>query len=203
MRLDEESETVKVDVKDKRIISFLAENSRIPLTKMCRNVMLSRDAVDYRIRRLTQKGVLLNCVPVVNWNAFGFNTFHAFMVLDESYKDKIGRLVSDLKKHPNTVSVLEYSDRWDLEWTLVARNVVEYDEVTSEIVHKYHDVILERDSLEVIRSYTSLHIPYGFYGGRKKVFPAYKGAEIDRKDLEIVNMLAKDCRISTYAIGGL
>ncbi len=201
MRLDEDVETVKVDVKDRKLIGLLSENSRTPLTKMRKTVMLSRDAVDYRMKRLTQKGVLLNCVPVINWHAFGFNTFHAFMVLDESYKSKITSLVSDLKKHPNTVSVLEYSDRWDLEWTLVAKNVVEYDEVTSKVVHKYHDVILERDSLEVIKHYSTLELPYSFYNGKKKIFPAYKGAAVDRKDLEIINILAKDCRTSTYSIG--
>lgn len=201
MRLDEDAETVKVDVKDRKLIGLLAENSRMPLTKMCKAVMLSRDAVDYRMKRLAQKGVLLNCVPVVNWRALGFNTFHAFMVVDESYKSKITNLVSDLKKHPNTVSVLEYSDRWDLEWTLIAKNVVEYDEVTSEIVHKYYDVILERDSLEVIKHYIALDMPYSFYNGKKKIFSAYKGAAIDRKDLEIINVLAKDSRTSTYSIG--
>jgi len=201
MRINEDSEKVDIDAKDKRIIGALAENSRLPLTRMRREVMLSRDSVDYRIKRLTKAGVLLKFVPSINRQAFGFNTFHAFMVIDEANKGKHQKLLSELKDHPNTVSVLEYSDRWDIEWTLIARDIREYDLVTSEIVHKYHDILLERDSLEVIKYYNTINLPYGFYQGKKKTSLEYKETKLDRKDVEILNILAKDCRASTYVIG--
>jgi len=201
MRINEDSEKVKTDVKDRKIIGLLAENSRLPLTRMCKAAMLSRDAIDYRISRLAQKGVLLKCTPSINRRAFGFNTFHAFMVVDESSKEKIGKLITELKNHPNTISLMEYSDRWDIEWTLTARNAIEYDEVTSAVVHKYHDTLLERDSMEVIKHYTTIHLPYGFYNGKRKVFPEYKKYYMDNKDTDILRMLSEDCRTSTYTMG--
>ena len=46
---------IKIDVKDRKIMSILAQDSRAPLSKISKTVLLSRDAVDYRIKKHIEK----------------------------------------------------------------------------------------------------------------------------------------------------
>jgi len=48
----------KLDVKDKKILSILSANSRIPLTQLAKKVGLSRDAVNYRIKNYEKNGII-------------------------------------------------------------------------------------------------------------------------------------------------
>ena len=74
----EATKPVKIDEKDRKILTLLSENSRIPLTKLTKTVKLSRDAVDYRIKRLMDKGVIVRFFPLIDFKKFGYTLYHVF-----------------------------------------------------------------------------------------------------------------------------
>lgn len=198
-------EDIKLDVKDKRILSLLSENSKTPLTQIAKKVQLSRDAVDYRIKRLEEKGLILKFFANLNYDKLGYYTFHIFLLIDELDKKQQYNLIDYLKEHPNIVSVIEYSDRWDLEMVLLAKSLLEFDRLISEIAGKFPDIILEKDKLEIIRRYNSSYIPplLREKGHEKEVIKQEEvpTVKVDDKDLQILNILCEDCRTSTYEIG--
>ena len=57
---------VKIDSKDKKILSLLSLNARIPLTQISKKVSLSRDAVNYRITNLEKSGTIQGYRVVVD-----------------------------------------------------------------------------------------------------------------------------------------
>jgi DNA-binding Lrp family transcriptional regulator len=201
-----EVEKVKIDLRDKKILAFLSEDGRMPVSEIAKKLALSRDGVNYRINRLVKLGVIKKFFPIINLKKFCFNTFHVFMLLDELEKAQHNKLISDMVNHPNTVSVREYSDSWDIELIFIARNIKEMDEILMEIISKNPKVVLEKDKLEVIKGYNSIHLPYSFYGNIKKSFEwkdrkSDKKVELDAKDWKILDLLSKNCRMSTYEIG--
>ena len=205
-RIDE-SENIprlKIDIKDKRIISFLLDDCRTPLTKIAKAVRLSRDAVDYRIRKLQRHGVILSFSPLYHLKNLGFNKYHTFFLLAEKQKGRQKELLKYLRDHPNTRSIIEYSARWDLEFVVVARNVQEYDLIITEIMNLFSDLIQNKKKMLIIENYHSVHLPYHFYSRFREPLIVKKKdnyVDVDDKDIKILEILSKDARISTYKLG--
>jgi len=205
-RIDESSNEkgVKVDVKDRKILSFLSENARMPLTKIAKKVRLSRDGVNYRIKRMIDKGIILRFFSIVDLTVFGYYTFHIFVLLDEINQKRQEEMKSYLMKHPNVKSLLEYSDRWDLEISIIARSVQEYDDIVNDISSRFPDIILEKEKLEIIKGYSSMHLPQAFFQKEDDLMhyshKRMHTKKADDTDLKILSYLSMDAKASTYEL---
>lgn len=197
-RVSSEAEPVKVDARDKKIIAMLLGDSRMQASEIAKNVLLSRDAVSYRINRLVEQGVILGFVPKISLSAFGYNVFHVYLLLDEKKKAKHAALANFLLTHPNTLSVMGYTDTWDTEWVVGAKNLREFDVIITGLLTQFSDVILETEKLAVIRTYTYGHAPGSLLGkeGTKNI--SASRVELDDKDLKLLLELCTNCRQSSY-----
>ena len=86
-------EKLKLDLKDKKILSLLSINSRIPLTQLSKKVALSRDAVNYRIKNYEKKGVIQGYRTMVDLGKFDYKANHLFIKLNnppQEIEQKIG-----------------------------------------------------------------------------------------------------------------
>ncbi len=205
-RIDESVsiQPAKLDMKDRRIISFLLEDCRMPLTKIAKAVRLSRDAVDYRIKKLQRDGIILCFSPLYHLNNLGFNKYHTFFLLGGGNKGRQKELIDHLKSHPNTRDIIEYSARWDLEFVMIAKDVQEYDRIITEIMNNFSDIIQNKKKMLIIENYHSVHLPYHFYSRFREPLvmkKIEKQTEVDKTNLKILEILSTDARISTYKIG--
>ncbi|PIY60283.1 hypothetical protein COY95_02555, partial [Candidatus Woesearchaeota archaeon CG_4_10_14_0_8_um_filter_47_5] len=140
---------VKIDIKDKRILTLLAEDSRMPISQIKKKVQLSRDAIDYRIKRLMEKGVLIRCFSVVNLKQFGYHKFHVFFLTDEREPEaEHKRFVDYLIGLPFVRNIIEYTDRWDYEIVMVAKDVIDFDNKMTQITNQFPNLIIEKDKMQ-------------------------------------------------------
>lgn len=197
------SET-KLDLKDKKILSMLSENSRTPLNAIAKKVRLSRDAVDYRIKSLVKEGVIMLFFPIINLEKFGYDTFHIFFLVDEMDKKQQEEFLVFLQNNQNVKNIIEYSDRWDYEVVIVAKSLREFDDIVSDITSKFPQLIFEKEKMQVIKGYNSIHLPLKFYeqSGHKieEEILSDKKIKLDEIDLEILKMLSKNCRTPSVRI---
>ena len=198
----EAAKLVKIDEKDRKILSALSENSRIPLTQLTKTVKLSRDAVNYRINRLMEKGVIVRFFPIIDFKKFGYTLYHVFLNLDEAKPEKQQKLFEELESHPNVYSVITYSDTWDLEIVFAAKSIEEFDEIMIDFSTKYSDLILEKIVLETVKNYGAVFLPKEITGKQSELFRKKRElvSEIDKKDIAILKLLCKDARMSGYEI---
>ncbi len=204
-RINEVSELrVKLDAKDKKILCMLAQDGREHLSKIAKEVRLSKDSIRYRLRKLRQNGVIVKYYPTVDLTKVGYYTYHVLVLIDEKNKERRDEFVEYLVNHPNTKTLMQYTSQWDLNWGLVARNVREFDRVVSEVMDLFKDIIKEKDNLEIVRGYHSTNLPNKFYKEAKKSFSVVgkkpKKIKIDKKDLKILRELCENCRASSYKI---
>ncbi len=200
---EERRKPVKLDVRDKKILILLSENARMSLSTIAKKVHLSRDTVHYRIRRMEKLGVIIRYFPELDFKKIGYNVYHLFLLIDETDQVARAALIETMKNHPNTLSLIEYSDRWDFEWIVAAKNIEEFDMVVTDLHAKFSNVITERNKLLVIHPYFTTVLLYETNKEKNKPF-IKETKEIhyrpDKKDLEIVEALTEDCRTSTYDI---
>jgi Lrp/AsnC family leucine-responsive transcriptional regulator len=197
---------IKLDLKDRKIMSYLSNNSRISLTQLAKKVGLKRDTVNYRIKRLLENQIILRFVPIIDFDRLGYSIYHAFILLDESDKKRQQEFIKELRNHPNTLWILEYSDRWDLEFTVLAKNLQEFDELITEINSRYSDIVVEKNKYATIKTYGISNLPRTFYEEITILKEApfskeLKNLKLDKKDLKILKELSDNARVSTYKIG--
>lgn len=192
---------IKIDSRDEKILSLLSEDSRIPLTKISKKIKLSKEGTFYRINRLKKKNVVLKFYPIFDLRNFGYYTYHVFMVINEQDPERRKQLLNHLIEHPNTKGVMEYSDRWDLEWILITKDVQEFDNILISVTKKFYDIIIEKHKFEIIFGYKSIQFPDPYNQGEiilraKKVLKK----DLDETDIKIIRILSEDAKLSTYKI---
>jgi DNA-binding Lrp family transcriptional regulator len=202
---EEFEKNIKLDVKDRKILTLLSENARTPLTQIAHEVALSRDAIDYRLKRLSATGVIQKFFALVDFAKLGYYAFHVFLTVDEDQKDLETGLHGYLADHPNVFSVIEYSDRWDYEIGILARNLLEFDRIMMDLSEKFSKLIIEKYKLEIIKKYNERYVPVLIKEKKQEIFKEQEHKEgkaaVDEKDLKLLRILAEDCRLSTYDIG--
>lgn len=192
----------KIDQKDKRILTFITTDSRMPLTKIAKNVALSRDAVSYRIERLQKNDVILRFFPRISYERLGYFIFHLFFRVSEKDKDKQKDLLKFLSEHKSVFSVIEYSDKWDLEVSLIAKDLLEFDRIFFEIL-SFNNIITEREKMEVIKRYSVKYLPRLIAKKEEKsekLISQTESIKLDKTDYNILRCLSQNSRESSYVI---
>jgi FAD synthetase len=201
-RLDQQdTKRVRLDRKDLRMLGMLARDSRVQLKAMGMDVGLSKDAVAYRIRRMQDQGVILRFIPQIDLTKLGYSNYHIFLLLDDTKPERCEDLLDFLMRHPNVKSIIEYSNRWDLEIVVVARDNQEFASIATAITSLHPDIILEKNKMAVIRIYSSDLLPPQFAGVLGWETGEEEVPRADDVDLQILKELSQDCRQSTYDIG--
>jgi DNA-binding Lrp family transcriptional regulator len=176
---------VKLDVKDMKLLALLREDSRMPVSGLSKRVGMNRDTVTYRVRRMEQLRVIRKHYAEIDRSVFGYFVCKVFMVLDEVSLQRQRELMQELRQHPNTEALLEYNDKWDVQWRLLAKDLEELDTILMRISTKYSDIISERDTLVVVR----------WGKARSSAVKSF-----DATDLAILRLLADDARTSAVDI---
>ena len=190
-RIDEEIKGTlpKLDVKDRKILSLLVDNSRMPLTQLRKNVSLSRDSIKYRIQKMRKKGIILEFIPLLNFKNFGYQDFHIYLVIDETDSEKKIKFIESLKQKEYVRKMIEYSDRYDFELIILAKDVYDFDDKVTDITSEFPEIVLEKEKMIVLKGYYSNRIPKNFQrqvGIEAPIsFSPQRPMELDRYDYKI------------------
>jgi len=202
-RINPHVEAVKLDSRDIKLLALLGENSREPYSSLAKKINLSRESIAYRTNRYLEKGIIQRTFAKVDLEKLGCQRFRVFFNLDENKPVEMKQFMEHLISHPSTLHVIEYSDRWDVEWKLVARDIQSFDRHVIELTNKFSKVILELERMQVIRSYLSRYVPEMLR--KKEILKIPKKVKqekvkIDEKDFQILKALNENAQASTYKI---
>ena len=200
----------KLDVKDRKILQHLMDNSRISFAEIGRKVGLAKDTVQYRFKRLVERKIIIQTYSEINFNAIGLERFHILLLTDETKKKREEEFIESLKNDPNVLRIWEFSDKWDFSVVILAKNLREFDTITKRILEPFEDLILNKDTEAVIEA-TEHHIfpevkeiiekKKNFYKMfQNNMNKSNQKVKINEIDKLILNELCKDARISTYKL---
>ncbi len=193
-----EQQAVKMDLRDKKILSILSENSRLSVAEIAKRLGINRDTVKYKIKRMQDNGVLRKFYAEINLGVFGYSTCHVYFLLDELHGEAKEALLKDLLNNPHTKSVMEYHDRWDMEWILVTQGLEQFDKLMTEIMSKHQDCIIEKNQLVTLQYYYTTRLPYDFYKQAgyqlKQTNHTVDKIKLDEYDFKILQRLAENAR---------
>ena len=128
------SKKIKIDLKDKKILFLLAQNSRMPCSAIAKSVGLSRDAVSYRINNYLNKGIVQGYRTVIDITKLGYDAYHLFLQLNQPTKTVEDRLIKKFKEYPFMRAVLKFNGKYDFQLALVAKDIKEFDRFADKII---------------------------------------------------------------------
>jgi Lrp/AsnC family transcriptional regulator for asnA, asnC and gidA len=117
-------EKAKLDKTDRQIAKILAQNSRIPFTKIAKELNISTKNVIQRYKKL-RENVLTSSTITLNLKKLGYNAA-AHILIKVANRSKIPEVLNNLLQIPNVITVMEvFGGECDLFPIIVLRDYEE------------------------------------------------------------------------------
>jgi len=113
----------KIDLIDRKILSQLEMDCRIPNSRLAKDLKISGDRVNYRINRLVEKGIIRHFTVFIDPWKFGFTMWKVYLKFQNLPKTKEAEVIDFLKKRRSVWWIVKCVGRYDLIFSIVAKNV--------------------------------------------------------------------------------
>jgi len=188
---------IKLDLKDKKILTLLDEDSRLSNSQIAKRVGLSKPAVEYRISRLLKNNAIFEFYSVIDFTILGYSQYKIYFKFQDTTLEDEQMIIDYWEKDKNSVWVAQIRGRWDLAVSFIANSNFEFGRILNTFMNKYSKFILEKDVLLTeyspiyAREYLTETKPSEFiYGIPSKVH------ELDGADKKILKELSTNARIN-------
>ncbi len=143
---------MKLDLKDRKLLYWLDQNSRATNKELGRKVGLSEQAIGYKLKRLEEEGVIKKYVTFVNTLALGYMHYKVLLRLHNADVKKEKEIISFLVSNKNIRWVVSCSGKWDVNFSILARSPENFITIYREIERKIGDYISEKSVSILIKS---------------------------------------------------
>lgn len=189
----------KLDKIDQKILYHLDINARMSDLQIARKLRISREVVDYRIKRLIKNEVINRFFTHIRAERFGFTIYKIYLKTKGLQESEEKELINYFVQHKNVYRVTMCDGIYDLIVSITAQNVYNLNEMLQECFHKYDTNFLSKD---VTISIKICHSRREYLLGKDKneIAPLIRGGEkgdliLDERDTEILKILANNARI--------
>ncbi|HLC74560.1 MAG TPA: AsnC family transcriptional regulator [Candidatus Nanoarchaeia archaeon] len=139
-----------IDELDKKILDILANDARIPLTELARNINSTIEIVRGRIRKLEEKEIILGYRISVDLNKLGYEFFKAIVYLKSLSTRDEKSLFEWMKTHPNAVYYIRSLAPWEAEFEFVVENYQQFNAIINDLRKKFQHVVRNTEHLIMI-----------------------------------------------------
>lgn len=187
--------TVKIDLKDWKILYELSKNCRLPTSQIAKRVWLSQQVVDYRIKRLVKHGIITAFMTEINIEKFGFNRHTLYLQLKKVDENKEKEIITYFINHPFLTWVVTSTGKWSIIMDVIAKDLKQVNKILNELKQKYGEFFGEYKIASQIE-YMYFHSKY--YGFKEEKFEKKQltaDCKIDETDLKLLKILSNNARI--------
>jgi len=188
---------IKLDLKDKKILTLLDEDARLSNSQIAKKVGLSKPAVEYRLKRFEKNNLIFQYYTIIDFTKLGYSQYKIYFKFQDTTLEDEQKIINYWDKSNNSVWVAQILGRWDLAVSVIARSNFEFGKVLSKFMNKFSKFILEKDVLLTeyspiySREYLTETKPSEFvYGVPSKIY------DLDETDKKILKDLSKNARIN-------
>ncbi len=135
----------EIDALDYEILRLLANNARMPVAEMAERLKTTPRAVDYRIRELKRKKIILGYRSHIEPRALGRRLCKANFYLTSTKKENVERFMSYVFSIPGAVWPQRVIGTWDIELDLELEDYDCFQDVIFDLKQKFPDLIKDYD----------------------------------------------------------
>jgi DNA-binding Lrp family transcriptional regulator len=120
-----------MDDKDRRLLTLLRENARLPVSTLADALGVSRGTVQNRIDRMIERGTILGFTVRVRPDAEPARVRAIMMIEVEG--ERTDRIIKLLRGYPEIAAIHTTNGRWDLVLELHTENLEDFDQALRRI----------------------------------------------------------------------
>ncbi len=196
---------MKLDKIDFKILYELHYNARRSITELAKRVGISKQNVNYRLKKLIQDEVITGFMSVIDIHHLGYLTYRVYIRYRGVDKEREDEIIKYLNNREDVLWLVSLSGNWDLEVVFIARNFIHFNNIFKKVkedvgssfskynlsmsIVNYHlnrDYLLDKPHKEFASNY------YGFEPKQEK---------LDNLDIKVLTELSKNCRQSNQEMG--
>lgn len=200
------AETIKLDLKDRKILRELDMNARMNTKELAKKVGLSRQVVMYRIERMKKEGLLLGAIAIFDSAVVGQRWFRVVIRLQKITLEKKREVIEYFKKHPNTLWLGEVGGNWDFVINFVTEDQFSFNQIFEKVLEEWGTFIQKYEVLTYInvRDQERKYLLPKYETEKNEIFHEMKRnkeVKLDELDKKIISILSKDVWLSSTQIG--
>ncbi len=134
-----------LDVKNKSLLYELELNSRTPLAKIARTILVSKEVAHYRLNRLMKVGFITHFEPIIDFYALGLKQYRLLINLQNMAYHVRNEIISEVKKIPRSDVIVYMSSDWDIEVDVWVNTSQTFYAHYHQILEKYAEYIGDRE----------------------------------------------------------
>ena len=187
---------IKLDLKDKKILTLLDENARYSNSQIARKVKLSKPSVEYRIQRLLKNKAIFNFYTIIDFTKLGYSQYKIYFKFQNTNIETEKQITNYWIKNNNSVWIAQIRGRWDLAVSIITKSNFEFGKILSEFMNKFSKYILEKDIL--LTEYSPIYAREYLTQTQQSEFTYGKPSQeikLDETDKKILKELATNARI--------
>lgn len=202
IKMAERTYFVKLDAKDKKILSELDWNARIPNSEIAKRVSLSKKGVEYKIKRMEKEQVILGYYPVVNFEKLGFRINRMMFGLQFMGEETKKKIEEYLSSQEDIHWAIWCRGDFDLGIDVWSKSLKEFKSSINKFLSKFGKNIKRR----VFSTSAGFdQYPSSFLTGKRderfaRITEEQQTEEIDDLDKKILKQLAKNARQNSAEI---
>lgn len=188
--------SIKLDIKDRKILYELELNARIHELELAKKVRLSREVIRYRLEKLQERGIIRSYNTIVNSMNLGYLMYRTYFKFINLNKEKETEIIHYLTEKVNWITKVE--GKWNLSTMIFTKSVYDYEQFINEFHRIYGNYI---QNYQVSTMTKLWHYKRGYLLDRKEsgnillTANSKEISQIDDTDKKILTNIISDARI--------
>ena len=151
----------KLDEKDWKILKLLSQNARLPISRISHELNMSRDVVNYRLKKLIDDDVIAAFLTVTNLPKLGYNVWgHLRLTFKDLTTEREKEFMNYVIKSQKIVFAFESLGRWDFGVEFYAETPGHFQELVKEFKNKFSDIIKDSEVTIYVKVYKMSYVPH-------------------------------------------
>jgi DNA-binding Lrp family transcriptional regulator len=130
---------VEIDLKDRKILYQLDLNCRQSNAQIGKKVGLSKQVVDYRIKRMEEDGVIINYYTMINSFKLGYNCFRIYINFHDINHQTKQEIIQYFCSYKDSWAVLTANAPIDLDVVVWVKNIYNFYHFWEVTLDKYQN----------------------------------------------------------------
>lgn len=188
----------KLDLKDRKLLYELDNNSRQSCSQIAKKIGLSTEVVNYRIKKLETENIIIQYQLIANLSALNIQQFKICLSFQHLKSDKLTEIIGKLKQINQVKWIVSCNGNWDLIISLETDSLENIDSLKDEILNLFEGYISNK-SISILIEAQTYNRNYFLDDSKtiKKsriIMKKEKILKIDDLDLKILKKLAENAR---------
>jgi DNA-binding Lrp family transcriptional regulator len=142
-------EKYEVDATDRKILHLLNQDSTLPYLTIAQKLGLTIDIVRYRMKNMTEKGILVKCFPEISLPALGYTEYLYMIKLKNATLERMDSLKKRIQTNTNVTYAFVDITGFNIVFMCAFKTADGIDHLSRNLRKDYKDIIDEQDYLIV------------------------------------------------------